>query len=97
MSHRSSRRRPVPMLLSRWKPDYISWPDLLDCTTPALCPAAAGRDDQGLTERMRMPRGTGAGLEGDAGANNTRGIGRVKQRVNPHRAGEPIRRSLARS
>src|ERR1700730_9845884 len=94
MTHRCSWHRPMPMLLSRWNPDPIPWPDLLDWTTPALRPAAAGRDDQGLTERMRMPRGTGPGLEGDAGANNSRGIGSLKERIDANRTGEPICRSF---
>ena len=83
------------MLFAGRKPDHIARPDFLDRPAPALRPAAAGRDDQGLTKRMRVPRGTSTRLERDAGADDTRRIGCVEQRVDPNRAGEPIRRSLA--
>src|SRR5207249_11331296 len=43
-------------------PDHVARPNLLDRTAPALYQAAAGRHDQGLTERMGMPCGPGAWL-----------------------------------
>ena len=68
-------RGPVPMLFARREPDHVAGPDFLDRPAPTLRPAAAGRHDQGLAERMRVPCGTGAGLEGDAGATARPGSG----------------------
>ena len=84
----------VPVLLAGRKPDHVARPDLLDRPAPALRPAAARRDEQGLAERMRMPRSPRTRLESDAGALNQRRIRRLKQRIDTDRAGEPIRRSL---
>jgi hypothetical protein len=36
--HSSGRACAVPMLLTRWKPDHVAWPDLLDGTTPNAAP-----------------------------------------------------------
>ena len=77
------------------KPDDITRPDFLDRPAFALGPAAAGGDDEGLTERVRVPCGARARLEGDARANNARRIGRLEQRVDADRAGEIIRRAFA--
>src|SRR5436309_6891233 len=65
--HARGGRRPVPVLLPRREPDHVAGTDLLDGTSVALHTAAAGRDDQGLSQRVRMPRRPGPGLEGDAG------------------------------
>src|SRR5690348_1078291 len=95
MCHCGGWRGAVPMLLVGREPDDIAWADFLDRAAFALDPAAAGGDDQGLAERMRVPRGARAGLEGDAGAGNARRVRRTEQRVDAHRAGEILRRSLA--
>ncbi len=58
----------MPVLLAGREPDHITGPDLLDRSPFALSPAAAGRDDEGLTQRMGMPCSSRAGLESDAGA-----------------------------
>src|ERR687898_2500864 len=55
MRHRRRGRCAMPMLLIRRKPDHITWVDFLDRATPSLHPPAAGRDDQGLAERMGVP------------------------------------------
>jgi hypothetical protein len=77
---RHGRRRccAVPMLLSGREPNDISGPDLLDRAAPSLRPAAAGRDDESLTERMRVPCRPRARLKGYAGALNKCRIGRLK-------------------
>ena len=63
---------------------------------PSRCdPAAARGDDQGLAERMGVPGRARAGLEGDASAGHARRVGRAEQRIDPHRAGEPVGRPLA--
>src|SRR5271166_502118 len=89
MGHRCRWRCPMPVLLAGRKPDHIPGPDLLDWAAPALCPTAAERDDQGLTERMCMPRGTGAGRKGDAGALHKRRIRRLKQWIDSNGPREP--------
>ena len=66
--HASCRRRAMPVLLVRREPDHVTRTDLLDRAAFALNPAAAGRDDQGLTERMRVPCRARARLECDEGA-----------------------------
>src|ERR1019366_3555000 len=81
-------RSTAPVLLSRRKPDHVTRPDFFDWTTPALHPAAPGRHNQGLAQRVGVPCRSSAGLEGDTGAENPRRRGRVEERVNSHRAGE---------
>ncbi len=85
----------VPVLLARREPDHVAGADFLDRAAFALHPAAAGGDDQDLAERMRVPRGAGAGLEGDRLPAAARGVGRLEQRVDAHRAGEPLGRPFA--
>ncbi len=68
--HGCGWRSPMPVLLARREPDHIAGMDFLDSSTLALNPAAARRDDESLTERMCMPCGPRARLEGYAGALN---------------------------
>lgn len=96
MRHSGGRRSPMPVLLAGREPDHITGTDLLDRTSPTLCQAATGRDDERLTERMRVPCGTCARFEGNAGALNKGRIGRLKERIDPHGTSEPVRRSLGR-
>jgi hypothetical protein len=93
--HRCGWRRAVPMLLARREPDDVPRPDLLDRPALALRNAAAGRDNQCLPQRMRVPGRARAGLERDAGAADARRIGCLEHRVDADRAGEPFRRPLA--
>src|SRR5271170_6239676 len=95
MTHRRGWRRPVPMLLCWREPDDVARPDLLDRAALVLDAAAAGHDDQSLAERVRVPGGARAGLEGDESAGDAGWIWRTEQRVDPDRAGEPLRWSLA--
>lgn len=60
----------MTVLLAGRAPDHITWPDLLDRLAFALNPAAAGRDDESLTEWMRVPCRPRARLEGNAGTLN---------------------------
>src|SRR4029077_10398722 len=80
----------VPMLLTRGKPDHIAWPDFLDRATLALRPAQSRRNDQRLTEWMRMPGSARTRLESHAGATNTRRFGWLEQRINANSTGKPI-------
>src|SRR6266404_3011548 len=88
MRHRGRRCRAVPMLLARWKPDYIAGTDFFDRSALALRPVKAGCDDEGLTERMGVPRGAGAGLEGDVTTADACRVAHLKHRVHADRAGE---------
>src|SRR5208337_2412517 len=96
VGHCGGRGGAVPVLLARRNPDDVARPDLFDGTAPALRPSEAECDDQDLAERMRMPGGAGAGLERHGVAGPPRGRARREQGVDPHRAGAPRRRSLAR-
>lgn len=94
MRHRRRGRGPVPMLHTGRTPDHIAGPDFLDRATPTRRPAKAGGHDQRLTEGMRVPRGPGARLEGDAAAGHTGRIGRLEQGVNAYLPGEILGRPL---
>jgi hypothetical protein len=93
--HGGRRGSAVPVFFTRRKPDYIARTDFLDRPALALDTPTAGRDDQGLTERMRVPCRARTGLETNAGTNNACRVGRLEQRIDPDRTGEIIRRSLA--
>src|ERR1700731_2112182 len=80
----------MPMPLVRRKPDYVSGPNFFDRASPTLSTSTAGRHDQGLPQRMRVPRCSSTRLERDAGAANTCRFGSLEQRVNANCAGEPI-------
>ena len=75
VGHGRGRRGAMPVLLAGREPDHVAGPDLLDRAALALHPAAAGRDDQRLPERMRVPGSASARLERDAGALDERRIG----------------------
>ena len=59
--HRGCGGCAVPVLFAGGEPDDIAGPNLLDWPAVALCPAAAGRHDQRLAERVRVPGRAGAG------------------------------------
>src|SRR5829696_9712928 len=88
--HRSSRRRAVPVLDARRKPDHVPGSNLLFRAAPLLHEAKARRDEKGLADRMRVPSRAGAGLERDVPAGDPRWSSRGKERVNPNRAREVL-------
>ena len=92
--HSCGCRGAMPVLLAGRKPNHIARPNLFDWTSPVLRPTAAGRDDERLTERMGVPRSPCAGLEGYTRALNERRIGRLKKRIDSHRASEPLGRAF---
>ena len=53
------------MLFAGREPHDIAGADFLNRAAFALHPAATGRNDQRLAERMRMPGRARTGLEGD--------------------------------
>src|SRR3954447_19198505 len=69
--HRRRGRRPVPMLLARREPDHVTRSYFLDRASLPLDPAAAGRDDERLTQGVGMPGRPAPGLEGDGVAGRT--------------------------
>jgi hypothetical protein len=83
------------MFLSRCEPNHISGVNFLDRTAFSLNPSAACRDDQYLSEGMRMPGSTRSRLKCDAGTGNKRRVGCLKKRVNTDSAGKPICRTFA--
>src|SRR5437667_9960995 len=68
MRHGRGGRCAMPMLLARRAPDDVARSDHADGPAPALDQPAARRDDQGLTQRMRVPIAPGARLERNVGA-----------------------------
>ena len=74
---RGGGRGAVPMVFAGREPDDVAGADFLDGSALALRAAAAGGDDQRLAERVGVPGGAGAGLEGDEGAWR-RGPGRAR-------------------
>jgi len=84
----------MTVLEVRRKSHYVAWPHVLDRTAVALNQSKPGCDDQGLPERMRVPIGTGPGLEGDVTSSDPRRIDVLKQRstrTDPvSQSGEPL-------
>ena len=88
VGHGRGRRGTVPVLLVRREQDDVAWPDFLDWAAVALHPAAAGGDNQRLTQRMGVPRRPRARLECDQGPGDARRIGGAEQGVDTDCAGE---------
>src|SRR5579864_2937207 len=88
--HARSSCRPVPVFLTGRKPDHITRSDFLYRPAPMLRPATASRDDEGLTERMRMPCSPRTRLESDASALHKCWIRRLRKRIDPHHTSEPL-------
>jgi hypothetical protein len=95
VGHGSRWRGAMPVFLAGGEPDDITGPDLIDRASPMLSPAAPSCDDESLPERMRMPGGARAGFEGYARALHPCRIRRLKKRIDPHGASEPVGWSLA--
>ena len=80
----------MPVHLAGQEPDHIPGLDLLDRAAFALNPTAASRDDESLTERMRVPCSPRARLERYAGTLNKCRIRRLKKGIPPYGASEPL-------
>src|SRR3954454_17119717 len=74
--------RAVPMLFTGREPDYVTRTNVFDWPAPALRSDTAGRNDERLTQGVRVPGGACTGFEGNAGASDTRRICGLEQRVN---------------
>src|SRR5215207_5437215 len=92
--HGGGGRRAVPVLNAWRKPDHVAGPDLLLQAAPLLHEAEARRDDEGLSDGMRVPSRAGARLEGDVPARHPRRSGRGEHGIDPHRACEVVRRAF---
>src|SRR5689334_17421898 len=88
--HRRGWRGAVPVLFARGKPHDVTGADLFNRSAPALDAAGPGCHDQRLAERMRVPRGACAWLEGHGRTGSSGGRGRLKQRIDTDRAGKPV-------
>src|ERR1700721_3687432 len=86
--HRRLRRCPMPMFLSRLKPDHIAGVDLFNRTIPTLHPSTPAGHNQSLAQRMRMPRRPRAWLKGYMGTTNAGRLWGGEKWVHPHRARE---------
>ena len=93
VNDRRGWRRTVPMLEAGRKPHHVSGADLLNSSTFTLHPAETGGDDQGLSERVGVPRRPGTGLEGNAAGSHASWFGRLEERIDPDRAGGPFRQA----
>jgi len=83
------------MFLSRRKPNHISGMNFLYRIAFPLNPTTPCRNNQCLSEGMRMPGGARSRLKCDAGAGNKRWIGCLKKRVNAYGACKPLCRTFA--
>ena len=79
VGHRGGWRRAMPVFFAGRKPDDVTGPDFLDGAAPSLRPAAAGCNDDGLTQRVRVPGGAGTRLEGDNRAADMGGSGPLER------------------
>src|SRR6266567_2172924 len=87
---------PMPMFLLRWEPNHVPRTNVLDGATPALDPARACRHNQRLAQRVGVPGGPSARLEGDTGAAHACRIRCLEEGVNADRAGKILGWSFAR-
>ena len=78
----------MPVFLVRRHPHYVSRPDFLNRITPALHPASAGRHDQNLTERMRVPCRMRTGFKCDVGGRGIRLALCLEQGIDAHGTNE---------
>src|SRR5262249_4176026 len=95
VSHSSRWCRAVPVLFTRRTPDDIAGSNLFLRLTFALHPSASRRDNQRLTERMGVPRGSSTGLECNAHPKDSRRVGCVEQRIDAYVAGKVFFGSLS--
>src|SRR5215471_13118566 len=96
MSHRGCWRCAMPMLRVGWTPDDVPALDFGFGFARALRPANTRRDDERLTQGMRVPGSACAGLEGDSSAPHARGGGRLDYGIDAHGAGEILLRAFGR-
>src|SRR5438477_4641227 len=98
MCHGRGGQCAMPMLFARRAPDHVAGPDDLDRAAPALHEAAARRDDERLTERMRVPITARAWLDRYVGTARPCRSGCLEKLVDAYRPcdilSQPSRRRL---
>ena len=87
----------VPVLLAGREPDHVAGPDLLDRAAPALRPAEPAVTisvwpSGCVCQAVRAP-----GSKVTLAPRDARRVGRLEQRIDADRAGEPFGRSLGRT
>ncbi|WP_242728596.1 hypothetical protein [Microcoleus vaginatus] len=75
--------------------DRVPWPNLLDRAARALSKSAASRHAQGLSQRVSVPGCPSTRLERDTGADRTRRIICLEQRVNTYSADKILSRAFS--
>jgi hypothetical protein len=96
VSHRSGRRRPMPVLLVWSDRDDVARSDLFDRTAPPLVKTPAEGDDQRLAERVGVPVAARARFERHVrGAGPPRRTG-LEQRIEPDVSREVLGRPHGR-
>jgi hypothetical protein len=71
----------MPVLFAWGRPDDVTGANLLHGFAVLLRPADAGHDNEGLTQRVRVPGCSRAGLEGNAGTPHTGLVGPLKEKT----------------
>jgi len=80
----------VLVLHIRWEPDDVAGTDLFDRAALPLDEPTAARDDESLSQRMRVPCGTRPGLERHAQRVRTTLIFRLEQAIKSDITGEVL-------
>ncbi len=80
----------MPVLFVGREPDDVAGVNFFYRAAFVLGPAAAGGDDEGLAERVGVPRSACAGLERDVCASDECWIGSLEERIDADSAGEPV-------
>src|SRR5207302_8047872 len=88
--------RAMPVFFAWREPHHITRPNLLDRATQPLHTAASRDDDQGLSKRMRVPRGPSPRFERDGSTCDTSRRWRLKQGIDAYRPGEVFGGSFGR-
>ena len=85
--------RAVPMFFAGLEPDNVPWTDLLNRAAVAPHSSAARGNDPHLAERMSVPGGSSAWLEGYARGPKVRRV-TLNHGIDPYGSGKPIGRSF---
>jgi|SRR6516162_868127 len=88
--HGRAWRSTMPVLLAGRYPDHVSRLNFFNGAAPSLHAAHTRGHNQRLAQGMRVPVRPRPRLKSHAAARDTRRFGRLKQRINADRAGEPL-------